>query len=120
MGGVPVLVSDSRTREVDSRFAEDHETFRNELASVARDGRRRWWVAYAAVTIALLYTHYFALIPIAIQQGVFAIAAWKRARAGHPVRGLVTGIWLTWLALVAAAAPSTASRSSSSRSSRSF
>lgn len=27
---------------VDANFSEDHETFRNELASVARDGRRRW------------------------------------------------------------------------------
>jgi cytochrome c oxidase accessory protein FixG len=27
---------------VDTAFVEEHETFRNELASVARDGRRRW------------------------------------------------------------------------------
>ena len=72
---------------------------------VLRDGRRRYWVAYAGLTIALLYIHYFALIPIAIQQLVFAVAAWKRARAGLPVRSLLTGIWLTWLALLVAAAP---------------
>ncbi len=72
---------------------------------VLRDGRNRYWVAYAGVTIALLYTHYFALIPIAIQQVVFAVAAWKRARAGLPVRNLVIGIWVTWLALLVAAAP---------------
>lgn len=72
---------------------------------VLRDGRNRYWVAYAGVTIALLYTHYFALIPIAIQQVVFAVAAWKRSRAGLPVRHLVIGIWLTWLALLVAAAP---------------
>jgi uncharacterized membrane protein len=72
---------------------------------VLRDGRTRYWVLYAAVTIALLYTHYFAVIPIAIQQIVFAIAAWKRAQAGHPVRSLLIGTWLTWLALLAAAAP---------------
>jgi uncharacterized membrane protein len=72
---------------------------------VLRDGRNRYWVAYAGVTIALLYTHYFALIPIAIQQVVFAVVAWRRAHAGIPVRNLVIGIWLTWLALLVAAAP---------------
>jgi Dolichyl-phosphate-mannose-protein mannosyltransferase len=72
---------------------------------VLRDGRNRYWAAYAGITIALLYTHYFALVPIAIQQVVFAVAAWKRAQAGHPARSLVIGIWLTWLALLIAAAP---------------
>jgi hypothetical protein len=72
---------------------------------VLRDGRNRYWVAYAGITIALLYTHYFALIPIAIQQIVFAVAGWKRAQAGHSVRSLVIGIWLTWFALLVAAAP---------------
>lgn len=74
-------------------------------AKVLRDGRSRWWVAYGASTIAMLYTHYFALIPIAIQQLVFAVAAWKRARAGLPTRRLLTGVWFTWLALLIAAAP---------------
>jgi hypothetical protein len=72
---------------------------------VLREGRPRHWVAYGALTVALLYTHYFAIIPIAIQQIVFAVAAWKRARAGHSVRSLMTGLWLTWLALLIAAAP---------------
>jgi hypothetical protein len=72
---------------------------------VLHDGRARFWVAYAGLTIALLYTHYFALIPIAIQQLVFAVAAWKRAHAGLPVRKLLIGTWLTWLALLIAAAP---------------
>jgi hypothetical protein len=72
---------------------------------VLREGRPRHWVIYGGVTIALLYTHYFALIPIAIQQVVFAVAAWKRASAGHPVRGLLIGTWITWAALLVAAAP---------------
>jgi len=72
---------------------------------VLREGRTRYWIAYAGTTIALLYTHYFALIPIAIQQVVFAVAAWKRAHAGQPVRPLLMGTWLTWLALLIAAAP---------------
>jgi uncharacterized membrane protein len=72
---------------------------------VLRDGRSRYWVAYGAITIALLYTHYFAVIPIAIQQVIFAVAAWKRAQAGKPVRRLLIGTWLTWIALLVAAAP---------------
>jgi uncharacterized membrane protein len=72
---------------------------------VLRDGRNRYWVAYAAATIAMLYTHYFAAIPIAIQQIVFAVAAWKRAQAGLPIRRLMTGVWITWIALLVAAAP---------------
>jgi uncharacterized membrane protein len=72
---------------------------------VLRDGRNRWWFLYAGTTIALLYTHYFAAIPIAIQQVVFAVAAWKRARAGLPIKRLMTGVWLTWFALAVAAAP---------------
>jgi hypothetical protein len=72
---------------------------------VLREGRTRYWVAYAGITIALLYTHYFALVPIAIQQVVFAVVAWKRAQAGKPVRDLLVGTWLTWLALLVAAAP---------------
>jgi hypothetical protein len=74
-------------------------------AKVLKDGRRRYWALYAGATIAMLYTNYFALIPIAIQQIVFAVAAWKRAHAGQPVRRLLIGCWLTWLALLIAAAP---------------
>jgi hypothetical protein len=74
-------------------------------ARVLRDGRTRFWVAYAAVTIALLYTHYFSIIPIAIQQVVFAIAAWKRVQARQPVSRLLIGTWITWLALLVSAAP---------------
>jgi hypothetical protein len=72
---------------------------------VLRDGRRRYWIAYAGFTIALLYTHYFGLIPILIQQVFFAVAAWKRSQQGEDVRPLLIGLWATWGALVLAAAP---------------
>jgi uncharacterized membrane protein len=72
---------------------------------VLRDGRRRYWIAYAGFTIALLYTHYFGLIPILIQQVFFAVAAWKRSQRGENVRPLLIGLWATWSALVLAAAP---------------
>jgi hypothetical protein len=72
---------------------------------VFRDGRRRYWIAYAGFTIALLYTHYFGLIPIAIQQVIFAVAAWKRSQRGEDVRPLLVGLWATWGAFILAAAP---------------
>jgi uncharacterized membrane protein len=72
---------------------------------VLRDGRRRYWIAYGAFTVALLYTHYFGLIPILIQQVFFAVAAWKRSQHGEDVRPLLIGCWVTWGALVLAAAP---------------
>ena len=72
---------------------------------VIRDGRARYWVAYGALTIALLYTHYFSVIPIAIQQVAFGAVAWSRARKGEPVKGLLTGCWITWVAIAVAVAP---------------
>ena len=72
---------------------------------IVRDGRSRYWVAYAGLTIALLYTHYFSIIPIGIQQLAFAAVAWRRAHRGEPVRGLLIGMWMTWLALALAVAP---------------
>jgi uncharacterized membrane protein len=72
---------------------------------VLNDGRARWWFAYGAITVGLVYTNYFTLIPIAIQQLGFGLAAWRRAQRGEPVRELLAGYWLTWLAIVAAVAP---------------
>jgi 4-amino-4-deoxy-L-arabinose transferase-like glycosyltransferase len=74
-------------------------------ARAIRDGRARYWVAYAAATIAVLYTHYFSILPIAIQQVAFGAVAWRRARRGEAVRPLLTGCWLTWLAVAIAVAP---------------
>ena len=72
---------------------------------VIRDGRVRYWVAYGALTIALIYTHYFSLIPIAIQQVAFAAVIWHRSKRGEPVRQMVTAYWVTWIAIAVAVAP---------------
>jgi len=72
---------------------------------VVRDGRARYWVAYAALTIALLYTHYFSVIPIAIQQIAFAAVIWRRAARREPVWPMILGYWLTWTAIAVAVAP---------------
>jgi uncharacterized membrane protein len=70
-----------------------------------RDERVRWWVLYAALTIALIYTHYFSTILIALQQLAFAAVAWRRARHGQPIQRLMTGVALTWLAVTLAVLP---------------
>ena len=70
-----------------------------------RDGRTRYWVIYGALTIALIYTHYFSLIPIAIQQFGFAAVIWDRSRKGEPVRDMVIHYWVTWIAIAVAVAP---------------
>jgi uncharacterized membrane protein len=72
---------------------------------VLRDGRIRYWLAYGALTIALLYTHYFTLIPIAIQQIAFAGVIWHRSRHGEPVNTLITRYWVTWIAIAIAVTP---------------
>jgi Dolichyl-phosphate-mannose-protein mannosyltransferase len=72
---------------------------------VLRDGRIRFWVAYGALTIALVYTHYFSVIPIAIQQVAFGAAIWHRARHNQPVKDLITRYWVTWVAIAVAVAP---------------
>jgi 4-amino-4-deoxy-L-arabinose transferase-like glycosyltransferase len=72
---------------------------------VVRDGRTRYWVAYGALTIALLYTHYFSLIPIALQQIAFAAVIWHRSRHGEQVNQMITRYWVTWIAIAIAVAP---------------
>jgi hypothetical protein len=72
---------------------------------VLNDGRARWWFLYGAFTVGMVYSNYFTLVPIAIQQLAFGLAAWRRAHRGEPVRELMLGYWLTWMAILAATAP---------------
>ena len=72
---------------------------------IVRDGRIRYWVAYGALTTALLYTHYFSVIPIAIQQLAFAVVIWNRSRHGEPIKATITSYWITWVAIAVAVAP---------------
>jgi hypothetical protein len=72
---------------------------------ILRDGRIRYWVAYGALTIALVYTHYFSIIPIAIQQVAFGAVIWNRSRHGEPVKEIITHYWVTWVAIAIAVAP---------------
>ena len=51
--GADVTRLEPRSRTMDFEYADEHNTFRNELASVAKDGRRRW--VYARQPAGRLY-----------------------------------------------------------------
>ncbi|MGZ4235806.1 MAG: glycosyltransferase family 39 protein [Solirubrobacteraceae bacterium] len=74
-------------------------------ARVLSDGAIRYWIAYGGLTIALLYTHYFSVLPIAIQQLAFIVAVWNRTRRNEPVKQFLTAYWITWIAIAVALAP---------------
>src|SRR6185503_18437057 len=67
-----------------------------------REGRRRDWLLYALMTAAMVWTQYFALLPIAVQQLAFAWVWWRRRGDRDRGRALARG-WLLSLALVAVA-----------------
>jgi 4-amino-4-deoxy-L-arabinose transferase-like glycosyltransferase len=72
---------------------------------IFNDGRVRYWVAYGGLTLALVYTHYFSLISIAIQQVAFGVWIWRQADRGQPVRAIIFRYWVTWVLIVVAVAP---------------
>lgn len=67
-----------------------------------RRGLRRDWIIYAVSTAALIWTQYFAFLPVLVQQAAFVWVLWRdrtdRARRKALVRG-----WLTAMALVTVA-----------------
>jgi 4-amino-4-deoxy-L-arabinose transferase-like glycosyltransferase len=56
-----------------------------------RDGTLLNWAAYILATSALMWSHYFGLILIGVQQLIFVGVIVYRPRAGEPVRGLALG-----------------------------
>ncbi len=66
-------------------------------------GHRVDWLLYAGTTAALLWTQYFALLPILVQQAAFAIVAVRRRRDRPALRSYLRG-WVISSALVAVAA----------------
>ena len=65
-----------------------------------RRGLRRDWLIYAVCTAALIWTQYFAFLPVLVQQAGFAWVVWRRRTDRERRRALVRG-WLTALALIA-------------------
>jgi hypothetical protein len=52
---------------------------------VLERGRLWGWALYTVATVALVWTHYFASIQVAVQLLAFLVVAWSRWRAGRPV-----------------------------------
>jgi hypothetical protein len=48
---------------------------------VLRSGRPGAWIVYSIATAALIWTQYFALLQVAVQQAAFAVSFWRRRRA---------------------------------------
>ena len=67
-----------------------------------RRGLRRDWIVYALCTAALIWTQYFAFLPVLVQQAAFAWVVWRNRVDRERRRALVRG-WLTALALIAVA-----------------
>jgi 4-amino-4-deoxy-L-arabinose transferase-like glycosyltransferase len=49
------------------------------------------WAAYILATAALLWSHYFGVLVIAVQQVIFVVVLVHRRRSGQPVRALALG-----------------------------
>jgi uncharacterized membrane protein len=58
---------------------------------VIRNGTMLNWAAYILATAALLWSHYFGLILVAVQQLVFVAVLVQRKRNGQPVKALALG-----------------------------
>jgi len=58
---------------------------------VIRNGTMLNWAAYILATAALLWSHYFGLLLIGVQQLIFVGVLIQRKRAGEPVKGLAMG-----------------------------
>ena len=58
---------------------------------VIRNGTMLNWAAYMLATAALLWSHYFGLLLIAVQQVIFIGVLVHRRRTGEPVRPLAIG-----------------------------
>ena len=64
-----------------------------------RRGRRTDWLAYTLASAAMLWTQYFAFLPLIAQQLGFAVAGWRRRHDRVERRRLALG-WLAATALV--------------------
>jgi 4-amino-4-deoxy-L-arabinose transferase-like glycosyltransferase len=67
---------------------------------VIRNGTMLNWAAYILATAALLWSHYFGLLLIAVQQLVFVAVIIHRRRVGEPVKPLALGFLYSLAILV--------------------
>ena len=64
-------------------------------SNLFRRGHRIDWLVYAGATAAMLWTQYFAVLPVAVQQAAFAVVAIRRRERGRFLRS-----WAASTALV--------------------
>ena len=64
-----------------------------------RLGRTAWWVAYGVLTGLLLWTQYFAILPVLVQQAAVAWVVWRDRHQPQRRRALLRG-WLISCAVV--------------------
>jgi hypothetical protein len=67
--------------------------------------RARYWAPYSLAAAAMVWTHYFSLLPLAVFEGWIAVCAWQRLRGPRSARGLIVGGALASLAILALTAP---------------
>ena len=75
------------------------------LVRAVRNGRAPDWAAYALAAIALLWTHYFGVLIVAVEQAALAAVAWHRARNGVHLRPLLLGCVGASIAIVLVVGP---------------
>ena len=64
-----------------------------------RLGRTTWWVVYGVLTGLLLWTQYFAILPVLVQQAAVAWVLWRHRHDVPRRRSLLLG-WLVSCAVV--------------------
>jgi uncharacterized membrane protein len=67
---------------------------------VIRNASMLNWAAYVLTTLALLWSHYFGLLLIGVQQVIFVVVLIQRWRSGAPVRALGLGFAFSAAVLV--------------------
>ena len=70
-----------------------------------RRGATRDWILYGVATAAMLWTQYFAILPLLVQQAAFGLVGWQRRRSTAERRDLVRGWVLSTVIIIVAVAP---------------
>src|SRR5215208_2819096 len=72
---------------------------------VVRNPNPTNWVLYILATAALLWSHYFGLLLVAVQQVIFVALLVQRRRAGEPSRALAIGFGYSLAVLILQVVP---------------
>ena len=68
-------------------------------------GGRLAWVVYVVASVAMVWTQYFGVFQVVVQQPAFAFACYTKFRRKEPVRHLVVPWVISCLAIAALLAP---------------